>query len=51
VQKGQQLGQLNVMCNGVVVQVTPLYAGEDVGEGDIVRKATDALKELALGWL
>lgn len=51
VQKGQQLGQLNVMCNGVVVQVTPLYAGEDVGEGDIVRKASDALKELALGWL
>ena len=51
VQKGQQLGQLNVMCNGVVVQVTPLYAGEDVGEGDIVRKATDALKDRALGWL
>lgn len=51
VQKGQQIGQLNVMCNGAVVQVTPLYAGADVGEGDIVRKATDALKELALGWL
>lgn len=51
VQKGQPLAQLNVMCNGVVVQVTPLYAGADVGEGDIVRKATDALKELALGWL
>lgn len=51
VQKGQQLAELNVMCNGVVVQVTPLYAGEDVGEGDIIRKATDALKELALGWI
>lgn len=51
VTKGQQLGALNVMCNGVVVQVTPLYAGADVEEGDIVRKATDALKELALGWL
>ena len=51
VQKGQQLAQLNVMCNGAVVQVTPLYAGADVGEGDIIRKATDALKELALGWL
>ncbi|MBN9314492.1 MAG: D-alanyl-D-alanine carboxypeptidase [Devosia sp.] len=51
VKKGDQLAQLNVMCNGTVVQVTPLYAGEDVGEGDIVRKATDALKELALGWL
>lgn len=51
VQKGDQLAQLNVMCNGAVVQVTPLFAGEDVGDGDIVRKATDALKELALGWL
>ncbi|MDB5541190.1 MAG: hypothetical protein JWQ89_2917 [Devosia sp.] len=51
VKKGDQLAQLNVMCNGAVVQVTPLFAGEDVAEGDIVRKATDALKELALGWL
>ena len=51
VKKGDELAKLNVMCNGVVVQVTPLYAGEDVAEGDIVRKATDALKELALGWL
>lgn len=51
VKKGDQLAQLNVMCNGAVVQVTPLYAGEDVGDGDIIRKATDALKELALGWL
>jgi D-alanyl-D-alanine carboxypeptidase (penicillin-binding protein 5/6) len=51
VQKGQQLAELNVMCNGAVVQVTPLYAGEDVGEGDIIRQATDALKELALGWI
>lgn len=51
VARGEQIGQLNVMCNGVVVQVTPLYAGADIEEGDIVRKATDALKELALGWL
>lgn len=51
VEKGQPLGQLQVSCNGAVVQVTPLYAGEAVAEGDIVRKATDALKELALGWL
>jgi D-alanyl-D-alanine carboxypeptidase (penicillin-binding protein 5/6) len=51
VQKGQELGKLNVLCNDVVVQVTPLYAAEDVGEGNIVRKSMDALKELALGWL
>ena len=51
VKKGDQLAELNVMCNGKVVQVTPLYAGEDVNDGDIIRKATDALKELAFGWL
>lgn len=51
VEKGTEVGQLNVMCNGTVVQVTPLYAAETVEEGDLVRKAMDALKELALGWL
>lgn len=51
IKKGDELAKLNVMCNGTLVQVTPLYAGEDVGEGDIFRKATDAFKELALGWL
>lgn len=48
---GEQVAKLNVICNDVVVQVTPLYAAEAIEEGDIVRKATDALKELALGWL
>lgn len=48
---GAEVAKLNVICNDVVVQVTPLYAAETVEEGDIVRKATDALKELALGWL
>ncbi len=51
VQAGAELARLNVMCNDVVVQVTPLYAAEAVGEGDIIRKALDALKELTLGWL
>jgi D-alanyl-D-alanine carboxypeptidase (penicillin-binding protein 5/6) len=51
VRAGQELAKLNVFCNDVVVQVTPLYAAEDVAEGDIVRKSMDALKELALGWL
>jgi D-alanyl-D-alanine carboxypeptidase (penicillin-binding protein 5/6) len=48
---GTELAKLNVMCNNALVQVTPLYAATDVEEGDIVRKAMDALKELALGWL
>lgn len=51
VKAGQEVGQLNVMCNDVVIQVTPLYAATDVGEGDIVRKASDAVKQLLLGWL
>ena len=51
VKAGQEVGQLNVMCNDVVVQVTPLYAATDVEEGDIVRKASDAVKQLLLGWL
>ena len=51
VAKGQPLATLIVKCNDKIVQQTPLYAGADVEEGDIVRKATDALKELALGWL
>jgi D-alanyl-D-alanine carboxypeptidase (penicillin-binding protein 5/6) len=51
VTKGQPLATLVVKCNDKIVQQTPLYAGADVEDGDIVRKATDALKELALGWL
>jgi D-alanyl-D-alanine carboxypeptidase (penicillin-binding protein 5/6) len=51
VKAGQQVGQLNVFCNDVVVQVTPLYAATDVEQGDIVRQASDALKQLLLGWL
>jgi len=51
VKAGQEVGQLNVSCNDVVIQVTPLYAATDVEEGDIVRKASDAVKQLLLGWL
>jgi len=51
VDKGAQVAQLNVICGGVVVQTAPLFAGESVAEGNILRKATDALKQLALGWL
>lgn len=51
VKKGEQLGLMTVTCAGKVIQTNPLFAAEDVAEGDIVRKAADALKELALGWL
>jgi len=51
VRAGQEVGKLNVMCNDKVIQVTPLYAAADVEEGDIVRKASDAVMQLLLGWL
>lgn len=51
VKKGQQVAQLRVMCNGQLVQTAPLYAAETVDQGDLTRRAADALKQLALGWL
>jgi len=51
VRQGDQIGELRVFCNDQLVQAAPLYAAEDVGQGDLVRRATDALKHLALGWL
>ncbi len=51
VKAGQEVGQLNVLCDDKVIQVTPLYAETDVEQGDIVRQASDAVKQLLLGWL
>jgi D-alanyl-D-alanine carboxypeptidase (penicillin-binding protein 5/6) len=49
--QGAQIAELRVFCDDQLVQTAPLYAIETVEEGDIMRKATDALKQLALGWL
>lgn len=49
--EGDQIAELRVFCDEQLVQTAPLYAAETVEEGDIVRKATDALKQLALGWM
>lgn len=51
VEAGDRLAQLNILCDDQIIQTAPLYAAESVGEGDIVRKATDALWELAFGWI
>lgn len=48
---GQQVGKLNIFCADVLVQETPLYASATVEEGDLIRKSSDALKQLLLGWL
>ncbi len=51
VKQGQQVAKLNVYCGDKLVQQTPLYAAEDITDGDLIRKSTDAAKHLLLGWL
>ena len=51
VMAGDQIAELQVFCDDRLVQVAPLYAAQSVAEGGIMRKATDALRQLALGWL
>ena len=51
VRQGEEIAELRVYCNDQLVQAAPLYAVESVGQGDLIRRATDALKQLALGWL
>ncbi|WP_424981222.1 D-alanyl-D-alanine carboxypeptidase family protein [Maritalea sp. S77] len=51
VDRGQYLADLHVYCDENLIQKTPLYAADTVEQGDLVRRATDALKELAFGWL
>ncbi|NOZ32526.1 MAG: D-alanyl-D-alanine carboxypeptidase [Alphaproteobacteria bacterium] len=51
VARGDQVAFLEVLCDGKLIQSAPLYAAESVDKGDLVRQATDAFWELALGWL
>jgi len=51
VNAGDKIAELRVYCNDQLVQAAPLYAAETVRQGDLMRRATDALKQLALGWL
>ena len=51
VKAGQEIGKLNISCGGKIVQQATLYAEEDVEAGDLMRRSTDALKQLLLGWL
>ena len=51
IEQGAQVAELKVFCDDDLVQTAPLFAVDSVEEGDLVRKATDALKQLALGWL
>lgn len=51
VNAGDKVAELRVFCDDQLVQTAPLFAAETVEQGDIMRRATDALKQLALGWL
>lgn len=48
---GARVAELRVYCDEQLIQTAPLYAADDVEQGGIVRRATDAIKQLALGWL
>jgi D-alanyl-D-alanine carboxypeptidase (penicillin-binding protein 5/6) len=51
VQQGDKVAQLQVVCNGLVIQTLPLFAADTVEEGGFMSKAMAALKQLALGWM
>lgn len=51
VDQGAQVAELQVFCGDQLIQTTPLFAAETVEAGDLTRRATDALKQLAFGWL
>lgn len=51
VQQGDEVAELRVFCGEQLIQTTPLFAADTVEAGDLMRRATDALKQLAFGWL
>lgn len=51
IEEGQPVGSLRVMIGDTLSQETPLFAAEAVETGSLPRRAMDAAKELAVGWL
>lgn len=51
VEQGARIATLKVWIGDALSQETPLYAGETVDQGGLQRRAIDALRELALGWI
>jgi D-alanyl-D-alanine carboxypeptidase (penicillin-binding protein 5/6) len=51
VTQGDKVAELQVTCNGQVIQTLPLFAADSVEEGGFMKKAVAALKQLAFGWL
>jgi D-alanyl-D-alanine carboxypeptidase (penicillin-binding protein 5/6) len=48
VKKGQQIGRLKVWRNDAVALETPLYAGADIGTGNLPQRAFDAATEMVI---
>nr|WP_229428739.1 D-alanyl-D-alanine carboxypeptidase family protein [Microvirga pudoricolor] len=51
VQKGAQVGRLQITRGDAIALETPLYAGEDVGVGTLRQRAFDGLLEVSTGWV
>lgn len=51
VEAGQPVGTLRVWIGDTMSQETPVFAAETVEVGSLPRRAADAVKELAVGWL
>ena len=51
VKQGDKVAQLQVVCNGQLIQTVPLVAAETVEEGSFMNRAMAALKQFALGWM
>ena len=51
VAKGQTVAHLKVFRGTTLALDAPLQAGEDVPQGSLTRRATDAAWELATGWM
>lgn len=51
VETGQPVGTLRVWIGDTMSRETPVFAAETVEVGSLPRRAADAVKELAVGWL
>src|SRR5690606_25412804 len=51
IQAGVHIADLRVWVGEQMSQETPLYAAESLDRGPLYRRALDAIKELAIGWL
>ena len=49
VRRGQQIASLNVFRGELMVAEVPLFAAEDIGKGNLPRRAFDAATELIIG--